>query len=135
MCVCVCVCVCVCSPPGLTSMRSQHGGEGRPHVAAGEHRSDVRVEKTQHPPTQTHTSLLLRHHSRASTKLSASPSLSPTSPPSSPSLSCLPPPSLSLSRSLSLYESEGSLHHLLQDAANHLRVRACVFERGGEKNK
>lgn len=50
----------------------------------------------------------------------------------------LPHPLLSvspLSLSLFSYESEGSLHHLLQDAANHLRVRACVFERGGEKKR
>lgn len=96
---------------------------------------DERGEKTQHPPTHSHTPhlIFLRHYSssiKTSTK-QASPLCRPyclyRSP---PLLSCL---SLSL---FSLCESEGSLHHLLQDAANHLRVRACARKKktteGGE---
>lgn len=45
-------------------MRSRHRGEELPHVARGEYCRDGRPrEKTQHPPTHTHTSLLLRHYS------------------------------------------------------------------------
>lgn len=128
------MCVCVCSPPWLTSMQSQHGGKGLPHVAAGEHRSDGRTtegEKTQHPPTQTHTSLLLRHHSRASTKLSASPSPSPASPLSSPILSCLSPPSPSLSLAMSQKALSTICCRMLQITS----VYVHVFSREEEKKK
>lgn len=115
-------------------MRSQHGGKGLPHVAAGEHRSDGRTtegEKTQHPPTQTHTSLLLRHHSRASTKLSASPSPSPASPLSSPILSCLSPPSPSLSLAMSQKALSTICCRMLQITS----VYVHVFSREEEKKK
>lgn len=64
--------------------------------------------------THKHISLLLRHYSR-------------THPPTNLTVGIFlyPPNILTHSPSPPLHESQGSLH-LLQDAANHLRVRACV---------
>lgn len=117
-------------------MRSPHGGEELPRVARGEYCAVRRLgEKTQHPPTHTHTythdGLLLRHYSSSlatSTKQSPSP------------LFLILTVSFSLCmHPYTLSESQHSLHHLLQDAANHLDVCACVRGRnkrteGGDVN-